>query len=45
MISSNDIKKIKFGDVDAKHHANIGEELVKVFQDPYSFPFNLNAAE
>jgi transposase len=28
-----------------KHHVNIGEELVKVFQGPYSFPFNLSATE
>jgi transposase len=28
-----------------KHHANIGEELVKVFQGPYSFPFDLPATE
>jgi transposase len=28
-----------------KHHANIGEELVKVFQGPYSFPFDLMATE
>jgi transposase len=28
-----------------KHHANIGEEPVKVFQGPYSFPFDLMATE
>lgn len=28
-----------------KHHVNIGEELVKVFQGPYSFPFDLSATE
>jgi transposase len=28
-----------------KHHVNIGEELVKIFQGPYFFPFNLSATE
>jgi transposase len=28
-----------------KHRVNIGEELVKVFQGPYSFPFDLMATE
>jgi transposase len=28
-----------------KHHESIGEELVKVIQGPYSFPFDLMATE
>jgi transposase len=28
-----------------KHHLSIWEELVKVFQSPYSFPFDLSPTE